>query len=311
MPTMTEGERITISFSEIDTFRQCPFKHKLGYLQRWSREPEPTSALGKGTAWHLVQEVHFRQLRMAREDNKSEREALRLAKLAAAAIIDSFENEELQSLMRWMYEGFVTVYGADFDWKIKAVENTIIYPLTWSSGEPTMFDLKVKIDLIAIDARGRWWIVDHKSCGQMPKEEDYDFEEQFKFYAAVMNRMGYKIHGCIHDAALTKQNKGDYIQPGHPDYKATMKAQPLANRFKRTLISHTDAELTAVLDDVIRTASTAYGEGNFMERHMSGDTCRWRCPFTEACLYGRRQNNDEVTYRMLSDTGFTQSFERH
>jgi RecB family exonuclease len=308
---MTSDEPIIISFSEIDAFRQCPFKHKLAYKLRYSRESEPMSALGKGGSWHTVLELHYRSIRMAREDGKSEAIGLYNAKNAVELYIDSLENEELQTLMWWMYRGYVQVYGSDDQWHVQAVENTIVVPLEWSNGEPTRFQLKVKIDLVVVDAKGRWWIDDHKSCGQLPKDDDFEFEEQFKLYAAVMRKIGYPIHGCVHDAALTKMNKGDYIFPGDPLYKATMKATPLANRFKRTLIAHTDKELTATIDDVIRTATLMYSEENLEERHPDGDKCRWRCSFTEACLYGRRQDNDAVTYNMLADTGFTQSFERH
>lgn len=309
---MTETELITISYSEIDAFRQCPFKHQLSYVERWQRTPDALSALGKGGAWHAnVMEPHYESLKSSREDKLPEAKALYTAQYAVECGINQLENEDLKDLMWWMYKGFTDVYGADWDWHIKTVENTIIIPLFWADGTPSVFQLKVKIDLVVMDVRGRLWIVDHKSCGQMPGETDFDFDEQFKFYTSVLRRMGYPIAGCIHDAALTKMNKGDLIKPGDPGYKASMKAQPLANRFKRTLIAHTEAELAMVNDELLRTATLMYSDANTHERHPNSDTCKWRCSFTEACLFGRRSNSDVKTRHMLQDTGFTQEFARH
>lgn len=311
--TMT-AERLVVSYSEVDAARQCPFKHKLAYIDRWAKDDgDSLTPLVKGSAWHVLMEAHYRIIRMAQEDDKFiglERMVLARAAAVVGTLIEGYENGELRALLTWMYDGYLQTYGPDSNWSIVEVENTIILPLAYSDGRPSRFDLKVKIDLIVADHKGSWWIVDHKSYGTA-RDLDFDFEEQFKFYTHVLRRMGYKIKGCIHNGALTKMNKGDLIKPGDVGYKASMKEKDLDKRFKRTLINYTDAELASVNDGILDTMTTVYGEGATHERHPNSDTCQWRCSFTEACLFGRRQGDDVKTLEMLQDTGWVQNFERH
>jgi RecB family exonuclease len=55
----------TISWSEIDSWRQCPFKWRLEYAERWV-PAETSPALSKGTLWHTVLEKHYRILQSSR-----------------------------------------------------------------------------------------------------------------------------------------------------------------------------------------------------------------------------------------------------
>ena len=64
------SEQIVVSFSEIDTYRQCPLKHEWAYKQRWKRPVEEASALAKGSLWHLVLETHYNVL--AKHDRLTE-----------------------------------------------------------------------------------------------------------------------------------------------------------------------------------------------------------------------------------------------
>ena len=41
------NNKIVVSYSELDTFRQCPMKHALAYKQRWTRPVEEGSPLNK------------------------------------------------------------------------------------------------------------------------------------------------------------------------------------------------------------------------------------------------------------------------
>ena len=85
----------------------------------------------------------------------------------------------------------------------------------------------------------------------------------------------------------------------------------LEERFKRTLMSRTDQEITNAAIDAWRTASGMYArKPEECERHYNTDTCGWRCDYREACLWGRK-TGEKATRTFLRDTGFIQDFTRH
>lgn len=310
----------TVSYSEIDTFRQCPFKHKLTYTDRWTRESiGDMTPLGKGSFWHKVMEAHYRTIQEYQiglgEYRVSHDELLALCLAAVEEVLAEGQaagtDENLLTLARWMYAGHIERWGLDEDWYIVAVEHTAIVPLWNKDGSESWIRLKVKLDLVVTDARGRLCIVDHKSCGNLPHQKDLDFDEQFGLYTYVLKRMGKNVFMSIHNAARTKMNQGDIIGPDDPGYKKSMKAQTLEERFKRTLLNRTDPELQAIQDEALWTAETMFGPLNRQERHPNTDTCNWKCDFTEACLYGRRSNDNGKTVLMLMDTGWRQDPQRH
>lgn len=316
---------ITVSYSELDTFRQCPFKWKLGYAERWVAPPSGNNALAKGGLYHEVMQAHFEAIKAAQVDDASglmrwecEIEDVKLSAIEAAQrVVDNAREtnsypEETIQLVVWMYIGYVEKYGIDEEWKILAVESTHIIPLFEPDGtESTEFNLKIKVDLTVLDQRDRMWIVDHKSASRIPKlDKDFQFEDQFGLYEFGFRQLKYKIAGTIHNANTTKQNKGDIIKPGDPEFKSTMKAQSLDDRMRRTLMTRTDAELINIQATALADAKLMYSEANAGQRRPNSDTCQWRCSFTEACLIGRRQG-ESATRIYLQDTGFTQEFRRH
>lgn len=317
---MEMTDRIVISYSEIDAFRQCPFKHHLAYRLRYSKPVEDMSALGKGTFWHKIMDTHYATIKAHQTGigayTVSATELITKCQEAVTTVLnkamDNGTDYDLIQLAIWMYRGYLEQHGIDDEWEIIAIEHTAIVPLYDEDGNDTGFDLKVKIDLLVKDSRGRMWIVDHKSCGTLPKDDgDFSFEEQFGLYTVACRRLGFRVFGSLHNAARTKQNQGDIFKPGDPGYKTTMKAQTLAERFKRTRMNRTDAELAMIEQEVLDTATRAYGNNDNPERYPDSDRCRWRCNFTEACLLGRRVNNNGRTIEMLEDSGFTQDFARH
>lgn len=302
---------ITVSYSELDTFRQCPFKHHLAYMERWSRhDPTGMGALNKGTLWHLVLEAHYNTLRVSLNQ-----EACKAS--VNNVLWDAAENgtpDELIQLIEWMYEGYVSHWWQrDQDWQVLAVEHTALIPLYTLEGRRTHFRVKIKIDLVVEWPKGsrRVWIVDHKSHGDLPYQKDLDFEDQFGLYQQGLHRLGKNISGLIYNAARTKRNKGDIYQPGDPEWKTTMKPQTLEERHMRHMMYRPEPELLMIEQDALATCQTMYGKANRRERHVNGDTCNWRCDFTEACLLGRRTGNNARTLEMLQETGFRQDFIRH
>ena len=315
-------EPITISYSELDAFRQCPFKHRLAYVERWSMPVADDSALGKGTHWHSLLEAHYKVIQQHQRESGGKRhrtlpddELLTLCAAAVKRVLDDLQdsgvNPDTLSLLWWMYWGYAEQWGTDPDWWIVAVEHTAIVPLYEKDGSESHIHLKVKIDLIIEDRRGRRWFIDHKSGKDLPLSKDLDFDDQFGLYTYAMRRLGFRVTGCIHNATRTQRNKGDIFKPGDEGYKTTMKAQTLNERMSRTYMNRTDAELSSIQADALADAKLAYSPHNPGRRHANPDTCKWRCPYKEECIFGRRTGKDENVRLMLMDKGWTQEHVRH
>src|SRR5690606_24497661 len=168
----------TVSFSELQTARQCPLKHQLSYVERWTKDPDLMSALSKGTAWHMVLEEHYREIKhhqdAAQQLGRDWRENLgtigRLCRERVAALISDViepRGAELADLIRWMYEGFLARWGLDEEWRILAVEHQATCRLPTPRGAPSQFKLKMKIDLVVgqrtPSGQRQILVVDHKT----------------------------------------------------------------------------------------------------------------------------------------------------
>lgn len=302
-------EPIVVSWSELDTYRQCPMKHYLAYNQRWTAPARAGSALDKGNMWHTVMEAWYKALK-AKPGN------LINALEAVGKVIDSFKDhgvdKELIDLIVWMHEGYVQRYGTDDEWEVIAVEHTMMQPLLFRGGVPSKFVLKAKIDLIVRDkARGLLRVIDHKSGTNLPTDKDLEFADQFGLYELLLNRAGMKVFNTVHSAARTRINKGDLIPKGHPEWKSTMKAQTLDERFARTQMKRTPAELAMIEAETIAAFQQAYSPSNAHQRHTDEERCKRRCSYTEACLGSRRSGDNTRLPQILEQTGFYQHFTRN
>src|SRR5688572_13870071 len=103
--TVTD-ELIVVSYSEIDAYRQCPFKWFLAYGPdgRWSRPPRSMTPLSKGTDFHTITEFWYRLLQTGALDAKK-----------FADFLESMEPDQ-RKLITWMHEGYKEHYGEDSDW---------------------------------------------------------------------------------------------------------------------------------------------------------------------------------------------------
>lgn len=317
---------VTVSWSELDAFRQCPKKHDLGYLQRWQKDVEDTTALGRGTLWHRVMEVHYNTIMSHQQPypgpsqrvqwdctyEELEQECIdAVGKLLVQLEVDEERDADVIMLLRWMYVGYLEAYGLDEHWDVIAVENTAVVPLYEADGSESWIRLKVKLDLLVRDHKGRYWLLDHKSCGSLPGDKDFDWADQFGLYVYALGKLGVAVSGSIHSAARTKMNKGDILSPGDEGYKSTMKAQKLEERFDRKYMNYTPAQLGGIATDALADFKLAYSEHNHKRRNPNEDWCKWRCAYTEACMFGRRTGSDANLLDMLQRTGFTQNFTRH
>lgn len=314
---------VTVSWSELDAFRQCPKKWSLAYEGRWAKPAEDNTALGKGSLWHEVLETHYKTIQahqLKREDGSVEWECtadelMQHCLDAVGKLIAGWEAEErdpnIMLLMRWMYAGHLEMYGLDEEWDILAVENTAIVPLYEPDGTESWVRLKAKLDLLVRDQRGRVWIVDHKSCGNLPGNKDFDWADQFGLYYYALNQVGVKVTGTVHSAARTQMNKGDILKPGDPGYKNTMKAQVLEDRFARTFMNYTEAQAKGIADDALADFKLAYSSANHRRRNPNEEWCKWRCSYGEACMFARRTGDEANLLDMLQRTGFQQEPIRH
>ncbi len=315
----------TVSWSELETLRQCPFKWQLAYGERWSAPASGTNALSKGSCYHSVKEAHFKALMSTQNDpDATPQDRLAHAVMKAQERIDKMREdneypEETIKLIEWMYVGYVETYGIDPDWRIMSVESTHIVPfyewvdfgindLRWV--EATDFNLKIKIDLMVSDPRDRLWIVDHKSAGKVPTgEKDFQWADQFGLYQYGVWQLDYRPTGTIHNCSLSKMNKGDMYSEGDPEWKSTMKATDPDKRFKRTFMDRTMQELRSIQWEALQTFRNNRDAG-YRPRHPDEERCKWKCAFNDACNMGRR-NGENHTREYLMDIGFAQDFRRN
>jgi hypothetical protein len=323
-------DQLTVSWSEIDAGRQCKLKHKLSYKDRWTMPVADNSALGKGVLWHLVMETHYKVImdaqalgeggrmvwmhegRQLTADELMSRCNAAVDKLLSKASAGGHDSAMVH-LAGWMYDGYTAVYGLDDEHDILGVETTHLAPLgsIVIDSREVPVTLKFTIDRTIRDKRGDIRVLDEKSCANLPRDSDFDFLDQFGLYTWGLRALGINVRGAIHSAARTTRNQGDIIKPGDEGYKKSMKAQTLDERFKRTNIAYTKAQLDDVRQSALDDVQELYSSANRHQRQADSDRCKWRCSFTEACLFGRRTGKMSETIKMLELQGFTQERERH
>lgn len=268
------GEPIVVSWSEISTARQCPHKHRLGYRDRLRLKDTRSQALRTGLLWHLVMEYHY-------------------TGQEPTAVFQETDDETTADLVRWMWDGYRAMWlepdGTDLEWEPVAAEE----PFQVELGDG--YHLKGRLDLLVKDQRGRLWIVDHKSGGQMPSATDLAFDDQFGLYMWALRKLGHNIFGMCWNAALTRRNK---VKPQEP-----------SDRFRRLLLHRTDDELDVVASEALATVRYMY-EQQPDHRTPNVQSCKYRCDYTEACLIGRK-SGEEAEQTALEAYGFERDEERH
>jgi hypothetical protein len=281
---------IIITHSELDVFCRCPLMWALAYRDRWTLQERPDeSALSKGILYHEVMEQHYLALQLHGQNETGLAYALARAR---DILFTGAEQTELQALVWWMYLGYVAKYGADPQWEILGVE------VKFQARLKGRYFLKGKLDLVIRDRKTlKIWIVDHKSGANLPTEMELDIADQFGLYSWLLRQAGIIVAGAIHSANRTTMNQGD--RPENQDengvpLKASMKAQTLDNRMRRTLLARGDRELDAIANDAWATAVNAYpaydGRGSLPIYSAPKPTmggCSW-CDFLEPHLMARK-----------------------
>jgi hypothetical protein len=293
-----------VSYSELDTYRQCPLKHTWAYKERWRKPPTEGGALAKGSLWHLVLETHYLVLR----DGGTLEQAIEAAKTHLVDQASGLQTET-QELIQWMYEGYIEHYGSDNQWEILAVEYAFVINLPDPDGNPSPYDIKGKIDLVVRNRENNQvWVVDHKSGANLPDQMDLEIDDQFGLYVWALQQPGHdkwKPSGAIHSAARTTRNMAD-----KPGYTGKSQPQTLDQRHRRTYLNRSDVELTAIALDAWAVAANAYPTTDDRPLYSSPDPrqCGWKCDFKEVHLLSRKGKDP---HRALSEYGFVQDFTRH
>lgn len=319
-PIEPDEDDIIVSYSELDTYRQCPLKHFLAYGQRWTKPKDENSALAKGTLWHLVLEEHYGVIKRYQDlhDGAMPRkvaEVNRLLEECRARVFEFFvdresgRQSEVQALIEWMYDGHIAKYGLDAQWRILAVEYRLQARLPYHNGAPSPFLLKAKLDLIVQDRRtGKVWVIDHKSGANLPSQMDLEIDDQFGLYTWLLQSQGVPVLGSIHDANRTTRNLGDFT-PTPPGKKP----QTLDARMSRTTLNRTGQEAHNIAVDATNAACNAYPEAagfDPLPLYSSPDPrqCGWKCDFKDVHLQARTGRDIQEA---LVEQGFKQDFTRH
>jgi hypothetical protein len=293
LPLSVAPAPLVISWSEVDAWRQCPYKWSLSYYERWTSPLLVSPALARGTLWHQVMEIHYGCLQQGGK--------LSQALDSVGDFLKVVEAEETDvSLILWMYAGYVQMWAEDDrDWQILGVEGRLELPLV------SDIHVKCRLDLVIRDSQGRVWLIDHKTCRNLPSGQELDLDDQFGLYQWLLRKAGRPAFGIFHNAARTQQNQGPMV---------------LTDRFKRSTTVRIDSELDTLAEEILSTAleirraraELASGASTNLvtPRHPDPERCRWRCGYTAPCLLGRKTSH-ERTQRMLVDLDFIQDFKRH
>lgn len=301
---------IVVSYSELDTFRQCPLKHELAYKQRWTKEKLPGSPLARGTLWHKVMEIHYDVLKQ-----NPHKRGLFVTKMVVWDYLNSQiegptkadpkkpqppQKDDDLSLIWWMYLGYLGQWSNDPDWEILEIEAAFELPLAPATASRPEIRLKGKIDLLVRDrTTKKIWVVDHKSGAELPNQVELDIDDQFGLYLCAARELWDNVSGCIHSASRTRTLKGDLDGT---------KPQPLEQRFRRTLMSRTGNELANLWADARRTAEAAYDRVGPPYSAPDPRQCRWKCDFLEPHLLMRKGVPAKTA---LTSFNLVQDFTRH
>lgn len=298
-------------------------KHQIAYLERWRTEDE-AEALVRGTLYHSVMEAHYGALRTAQTDKRTV-DAVSLYSAVAHLLYDreTGGQSERQALVEWIYRGYVDLYGTDEQWRIESIEAPLEVWVPAENGGRSNFKIAGTADLVVRDmsAGGGLWIVDHKTCKNLPRQKDFDMEDQTAIYTFLLRQAGLDIRGAIYNHCRTEKLK--------------TREMAAEERFRRTMTVRGDDELKTMTMEALEEMREAYrkrpltkcvrckgtgertrgdravtcdrcnGTGRRTKdarRRPDGERCGWKCGYTEPCLASRKGDDLRL---MLREFGFS------
>ena len=286
---------ITVTYSELDAFRQCPLKHQWSYVDKYRNDPGEGSALSRGSLWHRVMEAHYLLLQDHPEWDEETPARFKQFMLQHILTDEAGGQSEDQELIEWMYDGYLEMYGPDSQWEPILVEQAGEVRLRTPDGKPTKFFLRFKIDMVARDRHtGALWLFDHKSASMFGRDTEIELDDQFRLYTWALRQLGVPIHGVIRSDARTKRNKGP---------------MELENRFRRVLTFCSDLEADNVAQDALQAAKAAYLPNRPVYPSPAPDRCSWRCNYREPCI--ARRKGLGTSEQLMKDFQFFQTSDKH
>jgi hypothetical protein len=280
---------IQTSYSALDALRQCPHKHDLAYRQLWAAPTKSGSALAKGLLGHKAMEIHYRAIQAEATDQARIQ--------AVATLLQEHAYQDDAELVAWIYDSYVEHYGVDPQWEILAVEEAGFQRLPTPSGRASRFLMRRRLDLLVKERRlirPKILVVDHKFQQNLPTEKELDLDDQMGLYTWGLRRERIPVFGTVYNSCRTYRHKEE---------------RPLEERFARVRLYRTERELQTLAVEAFETLRSGYRytSGN-APRSPDNERCRWRCPFTDPCLLGRKAGaNHERSY--LTGSGFHQQTE--
>ncbi len=282
-------DMIVVTYSELDSFRQCPLKHKWSYIDGWREEAKVGSPLARGSLWHNAMEINYTWLQRHPETELSKIRGF----IRNNLLIDpqTGEQNDDQKLVEWMLEGHHQCYAKDAGWEIVQVETAHRVRL----GPPnSRFFLQFKIDLLIREKKTKnLHLVDHKSASQFSRKVEIDIDDQFGLYTWGLRQLGYNVMGTIRSDARTQRNKG---------------VMTMDQRFRRVPTFRTQIELNRIAADAYDCARTAYSSQRVIHSSPAPDRCAWRCSYLQPHLMIRKGFEEE---QALTDFGFSQQTTKH
>lgn len=298
---------LTLRFSELATLAECQLKYKLAYAERLTGDSKARLVLG--TAFHALLEGHYKAF--AQQDAAFQQRDLVQARQYAGRHLNVVRqtsegkhiDEAMLDQLRWMYEGFIEVYGTDPDYdRIISVEQRRVVKLVSHLG--VRVNLGVTADLIVHHAKyDKVLLVDHKTlsgrdAGKAATAKENQLDLQRGVYTASYSRQGPKrdriqIFGALHNTIRT-----DKLQ----------RTMLLAERYGRAAVYFNDRELDAIWEEAQNLARDAVeirlGRGRAKRLYSSPDpqVCSWKCQFKEPHLTSRATGRDPV--QVALDYGF-------
>lgn len=281
---------VTVSYSELDAFWQCPLKWRLGYAERWNKD-EARPALDRGTVWHAMLQTHYE---LGRLGTPLEGRVGPVLQTMASGGLGAEENE----LLVWMYDGYCETFLNDAEHDVLATEirRTIPLPDPDNPSRPGQYALKVVIDNVTRQRRtGQLWAWDHKTGKDFTALNRLEWRPQFPLYTWALRAARLDLWGFIVNHARTQRNK------------TPMTAD---QRFKRTFLLYNDRQLTDVAINAARTAAAMHDPDRieyYASRDLQMGACVSSCDFDGAHRLVQR-GVPEV--EALEGLGFRKGYER-
>lgn len=293
-------DAIVVTYSELDSYRQCPQKHEWSYHQKWREPSKEGTALARGSLWHAVMEAHYTLVSLYRED-LAELEPERMQQIMLQFMLQHFLTNEAgnqsedQQLIEWMYTGYLECYSLDDDWEPLLIENAGEVRFRYPNGRVTNFFYRFKIDLVVRQrSTGHIWLVDHKTASMFSKNAEIELDDQFRLYVWALRKSGVPVHGVVRSDSRTKRNKTPMT---------------MEQRFRRVTTFCSDLEAQNAADYALRAARTAYNRTLPVYTSPAPDRCSWRCSYREPCIAMRKGLG--TAEQLLRDFGFEQVDAKH